>query len=939
MSKEGSKVMTASSTQQDVVFIDATVPDLQDLLDGLAPGERAFVLDPSSDGMQQIAAILAANDLTDLSSISIVGHGSSGAIEVGDTTLDDADLSTYARELAAIGGALAPGGDLQLYACDTAAGGSGRQFIADLSQYAGGATVAAATQDIGQTAGGENWVLDATAGATAAAAPVVPFTDQALDAFQGTLALGTSTEVWFVARTDTGTSQVGFEANGSITLVSTGAPFKQAVGIAIDPAAGHYFVTDQEAGPSQLNEILEGNINGSGTPTAIYTTGHGGHDFIAGIALDPQNDRLYFSVGDATGSADTGIYSIAESGAGGASELINLSSGVQGASDLAIDTADNLLFFTNGGAGATVATVEVANLTTGAIINSALATYSGNQTPDAIAIDLLTHTLYWTTYDFSNNANNAVFSASYSTGSSVSLSNVQTLATASAQFPLQGVAAGDQQYWVSTSGGPGTASSISSGTNPGSGLTHPVTYSGLGEPGFLVYESVPYVLAPSGGQPYSYYGGGSPLQLNDVTVGNYDGLNLAGATVSDLSGYFVAGDMLNFTNQNGISGSYNASTGVLTLSGYASIADYQTALDSITYSFSGGDPTNEGKNPYRDFAYTVTDGVVTSQWDVIGTQAVTEAFVHNTGTACYCRGTLIETGRGQKKVETLNIGDKVRTASGALRAIKWIGQRSYAGRFVRGRKDILPVCIKPSALADNVPERDLWISPNHAMYIDGVLIEAKDLINGVSIVQAAQVEKLEYFHIELNTHDVLIAEGALSESFIDDDSRGMFHNAHEYDTLYAEEHATPAWYCAPRLDAGYQVEAVRSHLAQRAGLLRAADTPQLGVLRGYIDRIRSGSVAGWAQNVDAPEAPVCLDIYADGKRIGRVLANVYRDDLQAAGLGSGRHSFEFSPPAAFGLASATVEVRRALDGTALQHSNSVCQNSGYKTGHRRAARG
>ncbi len=58
-----------------------------------------------------------------------------------------------------------------------------------------------------------------------------------------------------------------------------------------------------------------------------------------------------------------------------------------------------------------------------------------------------------------------------------------------------------------------------------------------------------------------------------------------------------------------------------------------------------------------------------------------------------------------------------------------------------GRKDILPICIKAGALDDNVPKRDLWISPNHAMYLDGVLIEAKDLVNGVSIVQAESVEQ------------------------------------------------------------------------------------------------------------------------------------------------------------------------------------------------------
>ena len=131
-----------------------------------------------------------------------------------------------------------------------------------------------------------------------------------------------------------------------------------------------------------------------------------------------------------------------------------------------------------------------------------------------------------------------------------------------------------------------------------------------------------------------------------------------------------------------------------------------------------------------------------------------------------------------------------------------------------GRKDILPICIRAGALDDNVPRRDLWISPHHAMYLDGTLIEAKDLVNGVSIVQAEHVEKVEYFHIELERHDVIIAEGALSESFIDDDSRGMFHNAHEYRAMYPQDAATAiARYCAPRLDEGYELEALRGRIA------------------------------------------------------------------------------------------------------------------------------
>ena len=191
------------------------------------------------------------------------------------------------------------------------------------------------------------------------------------------------------------------------------------------------------------------------------------------------------------------------------------------------------------------------------------------------------------------------------------------------------------------------------------------------------------------------------------------------------------------------------------------------------------------------------------------------------------------------------IGDEVMTMSGALRPIKWIGRRSYGGRFVMGRKDILPICFKAGSLGDNVPKRDLWISPHHAMYLQGVLIEARDLVNGVSIVQAEQVEKVEYFHIELDSHDVIIAEGSLSETFVDDNSRGIFHNAHEYPALYPDAEDMPARYCAPRRSDGYEVETARRLIDARAGLQALDQTPRIDTLRGYIDAsVRGRSRAG-----------------------------------------------------------------------------------------------
>lgn len=288
--------------------------------------------------------------------------------------------------------------------------------------------------------------------------------------------------------------------------------------------------------------------------------------------------------------------------------------------------------------------------------------------------------------------------------------------------------------------------------------------------------------------------------------------------------------------------------------------------------------------------------------------------------ACYCRGVSIESANGEVPVETLAIGDLVKTRRGELRPIKWIGKRSYGGRFIMGRRDILPICIRAGALDDDVPCRDLRISPHHAMYLEGVLVEAKDLVNGVSIMQAEQVDEVEYFHIELDTHDVIFAEGAPSETFVDDDSRGMFHNAHEYREMYPEEVRRPTRYCAPRLDFGYEVETIRERLAHRAGIVSTNSRP--GGLRGFVDEVSKSLVRGWAQNIDHPEAPVCLDIFADGGLVGQTLANRYREDLCKARIGTGRHAFEYHLPNDAGFRLKSIEVRRSFDGARLAISES-----------------
>src|SRR5215831_17503234 len=126
---------------------------------------------------------------------------------------------------------------------------------------------------------------------------------------------------------------------------------------------------------------------------------------------------------------------------------------------------------------------------------------------------------------------------------------------------------------------------------------------------------------------------------------------------------------------------------------------------------------------------------------------------HDHDAPCYCRGTSILTEQGEVRVEDLAIGDMVMTVSGEAKAIKWIGRRSYAGRFIAGNHDVLPIVVRAGALAPGVPVRDLWLSPGHALLLDGVLVQAEHLLNGLTILQAEAVDHVEYFHLDFETHD------------------------------------------------------------------------------------------------------------------------------------------------------------------------------------------
>jgi len=134
--------------------------------------------------------------------------------------------------------------------------------------------------------------------------------------------------------------------------------------------------------------------------------------------------------------------------------------------------------------------------------------------------------------------------------------------------------------------------------------------------------------------------------------------------------------------------------------------------------------------------------------------------------------------------------------------------------------------VRANALADGVPHSDLHVSAEHSLFLDGALVPAGLLVNGASISACPTYGDVSYFHVELDSHDVILAEGAPVETFVDAGSRAMFDNAAEFATLYGDE--APQALCAPLLDSGADLAAIQARIAARSGIQSVAtDDPGL----------------------------------------------------------------------------------------------------------------
>ncbi len=324
-------------------------------------------------------------------------------------------------------------------------------------------------------------------------------------------------------------------------------------------------------------------------------------------------------------------------------------------------------------------------------------------------------------------------------------------------------------------------------------------------------------------------GGGPGLGMSStINAGGHviiDGSESAGTVWNINGGTFSSGvayqnGVFNFSGTGGVldlpdNALYNSNN--ITVTGFNAgdtlILGTITGTDTVTAALVNGhtfELLQDGKVVAQIDNFTMAPGATLSS------TAGTIVNGHYVVNYCFCAGTHLATEDGEILVQDVVPGTILKTASGAVLPVRWVGWSEVDLRFADPLK-ALPIRICAGALAEGVPARDLLVSPDHAVFLGGILVQAGALVNGVSILrEEAMRRRFRYYHVELATHELLLAENCPAESFVDNVDRMYFHN---WDERTAPDEAVEEM-PFPRAKSTRQVPAaLRDALMERAAAL------------------------------------------------------------------------------------------------------------------------
>jgi hypothetical protein len=390
---------------------------------------------------------------------------------------------------------------------------------------------------------------------------------------------------------------------------------------------------------------------------------------------------------------------------------------------------------------------------------------------------------------------------------------------------------------------------------------------------------------------------GATLQFDD-TVGsgtkvtfNGPGAVLSEAQLAVVTGYL--GDSPTLPNDIALSG-MDISSAVGTVSD-----SIEFVGDTVTANLSGDGTTLRVTDGSETTTYNLTGGSYAGDYALVTTDG-SNSFVY-LDSVCFASGTHIQMAYGNRAVEALKEGDLVAVShDGEIRfePVKWIGYRTLDLTKQPRRRQSAPIRIARGALGDNLPERELTLSPDHCLFLDGKLVPAKLLINDMTVRQDLDVRSVTYYHVELERHSILLAEGVAAESYLDTGNRAFFSNAGLALILHPEFHVNAGlrcWEtdaCAPLAVSPAAVQPVWRQLADRAVALghvpptRATTTEADVHLLADGRRIDTISVAGKVHSFMIPAGVISL-VLASRATAPSTLA-AYHDDPRPLGVAVSR---------------------------------------------------
>ena len=310
------------------------------------------------------------------------------------------------------------------------------------------------------------------------------------------------------------------------------------------------------------------------------------------------------------------------------------------------------------------------------------------------------------------------------------------------------------------------------------------------------------------GNTYAAIGGGT------IDIGAGGTVEVAGTVQSSIVTLFKDG-LNDFLNLGAVSAA-TPSAFAGTIAGFAT--GDTIVLTSVPYSAAE-------LAVYSANMVTVTNGgQVVANLPVSGVYTPTSFQVANVGgnaaiVLCFLPGTHIRTPDSDRPVESLVAGDTVVTLLGAPGRITWTGRRTVDCAKHPNPERVWPVRIAANAFGAGLPARDLHVSPDHAIYVDDVLIPAKHLINGTTIHQVKR-DSVTYHHIELERHDVVLAEGLSAETYLDAGDRANFAHGGDTTRLFPDfstraPNTAALWEtrgCAPLVMSGPKLETARERI-------------------------------------------------------------------------------------------------------------------------------